>query len=205
MMIVFLAIFASVVAGFGPPPLPWGTILGESHGVIAYSNDGDKYPSWANATNVINYIGPYETGMRYQCVEYARRYLIMTANVTFESVDSAWNIWANVTHFSMLPGGESVPVVKNGNGVSLLRPVVGALLIWRRSDAAGWGAGHVAIVTAVDDTSVSITEQNYDDTQLWVGSRSSSRTLAVNRTEGGGYAVSSPEADPPLYGWVTWG
>ena len=67
----------------------YGVVLGQSPaGVPAYSN--------CNAECVIfepNHLNDIYTGIKWQCVEYARRWLLQERGVVFGDVDIAADIW----------------------------------------------------------------------------------------------------------------
>ena len=66
--------------------LPFGSLLGIAPGgVPAYSSKGMSFRS--------HYNGEIYYGARYQCVEFARRWLVHTQGVTFGSVGMAWEIF----------------------------------------------------------------------------------------------------------------
>ncbi len=59
----------SVCAQVEASSLSFGTQVGEYNGVIGYSNYDDDY-----ASGEYNYKNDYNTGMKWQCVEYVNRY-----------------------------------------------------------------------------------------------------------------------------------
>lgn len=117
------------------------------------------------------------TGMMWQCVELARRYLFLTKGVLFGSVDGAEDIFALTSVFKVardelgveaaeaaaqanpakltLPL-DAIPNAHQHNGLSAEHavrvesppPQVGDLIIWGRQQ--GMPYGHVAVVTRVD-------------------------------------------------------
>jgi glutathionylspermidine amidase/synthetase len=50
---------------------PFGTYLGSFNGVVSYSNG-----STSNVSNQSNYVNGTYIGMKWQCVEYVRRYYL---------------------------------------------------------------------------------------------------------------------------------
>ena len=64
----------------------WGTVVGTNNGVEAYSNykPEDGY--------LKNYVNGVYTGNKYQCVEYARRWLILVKYITIPNVGCACEI-----------------------------------------------------------------------------------------------------------------
>ncbi|CAD8156971.1 unnamed protein product [Paramecium octaurelia] len=99
------------------------------------------------------------TGVRFQCVEFARRYLIQTKGVVFGDVGCAYHIFDLNTvtdvvtqqqrQFQSIPQGSSIP------------PKKGDLVIYQKSGKQWWG--HVAVVTNVNGNLIDLAEQNYDE------------------------------------------
>jgi glutathionylspermidine amidase/synthetase len=114
-------------------------------------------------------------GFRYQCVEFARRWLIHARGVTFDSVGMAHEIFELPSAISV-PHGHLIPWTNLLNGSSI-RPQKGAVLIWE--DHGDFSrTGHVAIVVDVSDDWVRVAEQNVEDT-TWSG-RNWARELQVD-------------------------
>jgi len=99
----------------------------------------------------INYVThrgrTYPTGIRGQCVEFARRWLIHH-DILFENVEHAIDIW-NIPSVIQLSERQSVlPFYSIPNdGHSL--PTIGSLLIYRKVKNK-LPYGHVAVVIGVD-------------------------------------------------------
>ncbi len=139
----------------------YGEVLGVGLGnVPAYSN--------CNAGCVIfspnKEEGTY-TGIKWQCVEYARRWLLINKGVVYGDVDIAADIW----------GLDSVTRTKDKVELKMLtypngnehEPKVGDLLIYAN---AYLKTGHVAVVSKIDQNSntVQVIEENYKNTK-WPG------------------------------------
>ena len=135
----------------------YGEVLGKSPaGVRAYSN--------CNSNCVIfepNYLDEIYTGIKWQCVEYARRWLLHERGVVFGDVDIAADIWG-------LEHVENPITKRNFNFTSVVNgaetiPQRGDLLIYSKEFL---GTGHVAVVTAVDEGMqvIRVAEQNYANT-----------------------------------------
>lgn len=113
------------------------------------------------------------TGMRWQCVEYARRFLLVRSAVTFGDVVGAEDIWS-LPHFlpaveEELPARSSaaseeahVPVVKyfanncstsTGGTSTPSFPTIGDVLIWKRQKDMPYG--HVGVVVGLPTLLVS--------------------------------------------------
>lgn len=136
---------------------PYGMVLGESpRGVSAYSN----CQSACVIFSPNRWKGTY-TGIKWQCVEYARRWLLINTGAVFGDVDIAADIWDKVDHLTDVRTGQQIPLESRLNG-STKAPQVGDLLIYAR---AFEGTGHVAVVTAIDIKSgtVEVSEQNFDN------------------------------------------
>ena len=119
------------------------------YGVIAY----------VNTNNGKNYLNGHVTGIKWECVEYVRRWLMIVKGVTFEDVATAEDIWELKTAKSLK--GETLAFI-NGKGI----PPVGALLIYKKTNKYPYG--HVAVVVDVNDDIIYVAEQNYS-LKKWQG------------------------------------
>ena len=135
---------------------PYGMVLGQSPGgVVAYSNCNSGCvvfePSKHNGTY---------TGIKWQCVEYARRWLLVNEGVVYGDVDYAIDIWDKIDHYRQVEWDEKIPATNHPNG-SAVMPRRGDLLIYSR--VMFGGTGHVAVVTGVDEKAghVTVAEQNF--------------------------------------------
>ena len=117
-------------------------------GIIIYSNT-DQLES-VHEQNGIYY------GLKWQCVELARRYLIQKHSITFKSIKNAYDLFY-LSSFQTL-NGKYIPITCIPNGSSIL-PHIGSLLIW---DKKYNGTGHVAIITQIYPYSIQVIEQNTD-------------------------------------------
>jgi glutathionylspermidine amidase/synthetase len=155
---------------------PYGEVLGKSpSGVAAYSNC-----SAGCVSKDPNQLGDVYTGMEWQCVEFARRWLYRTQGLVFESVDFAHNIWDGISYLVDVKTKDRKGLRNLQNG-STEPPRRGDMLIWS-SDYLG--TGHVAIVTRVDYRAgyVEVAEQNFYN-QEWPGSYA--RRIPLQQREGG--------------------
>ncbi len=139
---------------------PYGKILGEtSEGLKAFSN--------CQSGCVIfepNHFQSTYTGIKWQCVEFARRWLLAHYGMVYGDVDIAADIWTKIDFLSRVADGKKVKLDSYVNG-STMMPKVGDLLIYAE---AFEGTGHVAIVTAVDAKAgeLQVGEQNFSN-QAW--------------------------------------
>jgi glutathionylspermidine amidase/synthetase len=166
---------------------PFGDVLGQSPGkVVSFSNCSSKCV--VPERNAVD--GTY-TGLKWQCVEYARRWLLINRGAVFGDVDIAADIWTEIDRLTRVSDQTTVPLVARLNGSEQL-PQVGDLLIYAK---AFYGTGHVAVVLDVDATRkrIKLGEQNFDN-QPWTGSHA--RQIEYIEKEGRVWVL-----DPYLIGW----
>ena len=136
----------------------FGNILGKSPaGVPAYSN--------CNSDCVIfepNHLEDVYTGIKWQCVEYARRWLLKEQGVVFGDVDIAADIWG-IAHVNNPHSNQTLKFDSVVNGSATL-PQRGDLLIYGKEYL---GTGHVAVVVSIDEerNTIQVAEQNYANTK----------------------------------------
>ena len=134
---------------------PYGAVLGVSkRGVEAYSN--------CSADCVVydphHWHGTY-TGIKWQCVEYARRWLLQNKGVVYGDVDIAADIWDKIDHLVDVETKQKLPLEAHLNGAQQ-PPEPGDLLIYAK---AFNDTGHVAVVIEADYDAgyIKVAEQNY--------------------------------------------
>ena len=125
----------------------FGDIIGTFNGVQAYSNTDNK-------TNDINHYNNIYTGLKWQCVEYVRRYLIINHNITFSNVNSAFEI--PDAKFMTLYGEIIIPKLNNNL-------VIGSIIIFPKDYEIDSPDGHIAIVSSILSSGITVAEQNYND------------------------------------------
>lgn len=156
------AAFASPEPGVLPPSCstacvsPYGIELGvTADGTKAYSNcNADCAVFSPNQENAVF------SGIKWQCVEYARRWLIRNRGLTFGDVNTASDIWKLDTFIKLADGSERF-VGNRLNGSPQL-PQKGDLLVYAKEFL---GTGHVAVVIEVNakQGSLRVGEQNFDN------------------------------------------
>ena len=135
-------------------PTSYNQVLGiASSNVPAYSNGDDDYFSGQP-----NHLHGIFTGYRWQCVEYARRWLLLRKTCIFRNISTAADIWHDLTYIERVTDGKKIPLIAHPNG-SAERPRREAMLIYPRCRDLPFG--HVAIITEVGPDFVRIAEQNY--------------------------------------------
>ena len=121
----------------------FGDKIGTFNGVDAYSNQRDQTNSLDS-----NYYNGIYTGQKWQCVEFARRYLIINEGITFSDVDSAFEI--PQAQFKTLNG----VLVQMSND---LKP--GSLIVWPKDYEKRSPDGHIAVVSFITPFGVTVVEQ----------------------------------------------
>ena len=168
--------------------VPFGEIEGTaSTNVPAYSSN---YTSSSDGGRQRVY-GVF-TGYRWQCVEFARRWLLMRKTCTFRDVSNAWNMWAGLPYIERVTDGERFRLHPVSNG-SLTPPKEDSLLIYSQGPRTPYG--HVAIITKVTSDYVYIAEQN-NLFHYWPGDYARRQRL---RFHNGRYYIEDPD---PLFGWM---
>jgi hypothetical protein len=170
---------------------PFGAELGTTPtGLIAYSNCRPDC-----VLPVPNRWEDTYTGIRWQCVEMARRWLIARRGLTFGDVDLAIDIWDQIDQYRDIQSGQEYPVVSILNGADA-PPEVGNLLIYAK---ALEGTGHVAVVTELTlpdgdvAGNVEVAEQNFAN-RPWQGDHA--RRIPLLRADGRWWLL-----DAYLIGW----
>ena len=129
--------------------------------------------------------------MKWQCVEFARRWLFEQRGLVFGDVDVAADLWSDIDYLTRVGDGARLPMQRIVNGAAS-PPQVGDLLIYAR---AFHNTGHVAVVVRVDDDRgfVQVAEQNYDN-RPWLADHA--RSIPVVAHENRYWLL-----DPYLLGW----
>ncbi|WP_417319068.1 bifunctional glutathionylspermidine amidase/synthase [Emcibacter sp.] len=186
-----------------PPvrPEPFGTILGHGPGRVPVhssdykSVDKEELPDRASFKS---YVDGIFMGVKWQCVELARRWIYLNRGYVFDDIAMAYDIF-NLRHVTMVKDGRKLPLYSFRNGAKR-PPEPGALMIWNEGGEFEI-TGHVAVVTEVADNHVRIIEQNVDHTR-WTEGASWSRELPLERAPDGGYRVSCTYTEGEILGWV---
>jgi surface antigen len=141
-----------VIAAVSPEP---GTPLDSLNGVIVYHNGSMSNVSGRNV------VDGYNVGLRYQCVEFVKRYYLEHYGHRMP------NSYGHAKDFFDARVKDGALSVDRGllqfTNPSASKPAVGDLLIldgWR-----GNAYGHVAIVSAVEDRELEVVQQNTGNTR----------------------------------------
>ena len=166
---------------------PFSQVLGQSpQGVSAYSNCSERcvHPQPQFSEGVF-------TGISWQCVEYARRWLLRNFGVVYGSVDIAADIW-DLTTVSAADKSQQFAFHSIVNGAALAPPERGDLLIYAQQFL---NTGHVAVVLKVDlvKQKIWLGEQNFSN-EMWPGDYA--RVVSFVQQAGKVFLL-----DPYLLGW----
>ncbi|GAA0852055.1 bifunctional glutathionylspermidine amidase/synthase [Aliiglaciecola litoralis] len=181
--------------------LPFGTPLGVAPGnVISYSSDYDSVDQqqYPNRSAFRSYLDGVYMGYKWQCVEFARRWLYVNRGLIFNDVSMAYEIF-KLSRIRDVVNNIELPLYAFENG-SQKRPEPGSLLIW---DQGGdfEETGHVAIITEVFDDKIRIVEQNMDFV-AWPLGQQYSREIAAKTGKSGDYWLQCSYKDSTILGWV---
>lgn len=172
--------------------LPFGTVIGQSFLTAGYNNCGDEQFEYESHFIRLNGVDELVfTGLKWQCVEYARRWLIENKGVTFDSVDFAFQI-SDLLTFKDVYTNEELPTLLCQNKASNILPAVGDLLIYNNERVY---TGHVAVIVEVAKDFIAIAEQNYDD--VWE-THDYSRRLPLVQDADRNFCIQ----DEAVLGWV---
>ena len=182
-------------------PLPFGTVLGYAPGqVAAYSSDYKTADpkELPDRHSYRNYIDGIYTGYKWQCVEFARRWLLMNRGYVFDDIAMAYDIF-RLNSVRVVATDERLPLHSFTNG-SLRHPQPGCMLIW--SEGGEFQVtGHVAIITDVFPDKILIAEQNVGH-QYWPQGRHYARELPARIADDGSYWIQCSYHNATVLGWV---
>jgi len=97
-------------------------------------------------------------GLKWQCVEYARRWTFIRKSSTFESVKGANDMWDQLKYVERVDDNEKFQLKRHENG-SPNPPVNESYLIYPIQKDMPYG--HVAVIVDVLPNSIRIAEQNF--------------------------------------------
>lgn len=144
-----------------------------------------------------HYINNEFMGYKWQCVEFARRYLYQNHGIVFPDVIMAYEIFS-LRFLRHTETNRRLPLQAFANG-SYRPPEKGALLIW--SDKGIFKrTGHVAIITEVLPRGVRIAEQNICEDPLPKG-QSWTRELPLYQQDNK-YYIKDILKDAEILGWM---
>jgi glutathionylspermidine amidase/synthetase len=168
--------------------VPYNVVLGvASSNVRAYSNGDDTF--YSNESHVLH--GTY-MGMKWQCVEFARRWTFLRKSSIFESVDGADDMWNQLKYVERVTDKARFPLRRHDNGSPNL-PKNDSYLIYRQQKDMPYG--HVAVIIDVLPSAIRIAEQNFNF-NYW--SADYARQIPVTFNNGRYFVDDQYE----VYGWM---
>lgn len=182
-------------------PAKFGSLIGTAPGnVPIYSSDYDSVDDkeMPNRHAFRSYLDGITMGYKWQCVEFARRWLYINKGYIFDDVPMAYDIF-KLRKVRVIADNSFLPLHSFKNG-SKRPPEPGCLLIWNEGGEFEM-TGHVAIVTEVDPHFVRVVEQNFDN-QAWQKNQTFSREIKAQTTDDGEYWIQCSFHDAALLGWV---
>lgn len=183
-----------------PAPAPFGTVLGYAPGGVAiFSSDYDSLPQDQENDDAFfrHYLDNEYMGYKWQCVEFARRFLYVNYGTIITDVGMAYEIFS-LRYLRQVVNDNLLPLQAFANG-SQRPPEKGALLIWQPQGEFE-KTGHVAIITQVFADRVQIVEQNVIHYPLPRGQQWT-RELKLSQ-EGDGYLLHDTFDDTEILGWM---
>ncbi|MEZ5571095.1 MAG: bifunctional glutathionylspermidine amidase/synthase [Halioglobus sp.] len=182
-------------------PKAFGELLGiDPGGVPAYSSDYDSVDplQMPDRHSFRNYVDGIYTGYKWQCVEFARRWLLQCKGYVFDDIAMAYDIF-RLKYVRVLADQRLLPLHAFENG-SRRHPEPGCMLIWNEGGEYHL-TGHVAIVTEVFADRVRVAEQNVEH-QEWVSGCDYARELPASIGEDGSYWIQCSFHNASILGWV---
>lgn len=162
---------------------PFGSEIGTFNNVAAYSNCSTSCVTCNNSCNSLNYIDGTYIGIKWQCVEYVRRYYYNIYGLDLASLHRG-----DANTFYNNAGKMGLEKIQNG---ATAPPAVGDILV-----SNGGNYGHVAIVRSVFGNQVCTIQQNFSNTD-----QDSNRCLSLSVNDGH-FTVSGFSAMYPIKGWL---
>lgn len=184
-----------------PETTRFGTLLGLAPGdVPVYSCDYETVDESAlpDRHSYRSELDGIYMGYKWQCVELARRWWMITRGYFFDEVAMAYEIF-DLRTVRRVSDDVRLPLASFRNG-SRRRPVPGALLIWDKGGEFEH-TGHVAVITEVLRDRVRIVEQNYHDS-VWPEGQDYSREIPLRVAYDGGCWLRCPPKEGTIIGWV---
>ncbi|MCB1668054.1 MAG: bifunctional glutathionylspermidine amidase/synthase [Pseudomonadales bacterium] len=179
----------------------FGALLGYAPGgVAAYSSDYETASNrdYPKRSAFRSYYDGIYMGYKWQCVEFARRWMYMNYGYIFDDVAMAYDIF-ELRSVRDVKSSSLLPLMAFSNG-SKEHPVPGSLLIWKEGGEFE-KTGHVAVVTEVFDDRIRIAEQNVSQ-QKWPEGQDYARELEARVGDDGEYWITCSYGDAEILGWM---
>ena len=144
-----------------------------------------------------HYIDHEFMGLKWQSVEFVRRFLYLTYAAVFIEVPQAYDVFS-LRFVRHVPTGRLLPLNAFANG-STKGPEKGAILVWLNQGVFK-NDGHVAIITEVLPNKVRVAEQNVDNAVL-SKCQSWTRELPLVFNDGH-YCIHDTFLNTRILGWM---
>jgi trypanothione synthetase/amidase len=168
--------------------VPFNAVQGiMSTNVPAYSNENDDFISFEGF-----YVHGIFTGFKWQCVEFARRWLLLRKSCIFQNVMSAADMWQELTYIERVTDGEKFSIRTYSNGCTN-KPKCDSFLIYHRGNGIPYG--HIAVICEVQENFICVAEQNY---QFHYWPNNYARQIPLIHRNGLYYI----EDNDSIYGWM---
>lgn len=180
---------------------PFGTLLGYAPGGVAiYSSNYDSIQDLDSRDDASfrHYLDKEYMGYKWQCVEFARRFLYLNYGMVFTDVRMAYEIFS-LRYLRQVVNDNILPLQAFANGCERL-PVAGSLLIWEQGGEFEQ-TGHVAIITQVFEDKIRVVEQNVIHHPLPAGQQWTRELPLISRD--GKFFVQDTFDDTEILGWMT--
>ena len=184
------------------PASVFGELLGYAPGnVPVYSSDYDSADDalYPNRSAFRSYLDGVYMGYKWQCVEFARRWMYINCGYIFDDIAMAYDIF-ELRSVRDVNSQQRLPLHAFRNG-SKQHPSVGSLLIWEEGGEFE-ETGHVAVVVEVHPDKIRLAEQNVGH-QVWPQGQSWCRELKAKVTQQGEYWIECSYSDATILGWMT--
>lgn len=159
----------------------------QSNNVCAYSNsEEDFYPIERH------YYHGIFLGYKWECIEFARRWLLMRKTCIFRNIPQAAELWNELQAVERVTDGKQFPLILHRNGSSN-KPIRDSLLVYPRNSDLPYG--HVAIICDVLPNFIRVAEQNYE---YYNCSNNYSREIPIVMKNNGYYIEDEHE----VFGWM---
>ena len=162
--------------------------------VISFSNHDENGKS--KSKDQPNYYNNVYTGLKFQSVEFVRRWLISVYNITFESVDNATDIF-ELQNFVLAEYPSIKIVIEKCVNNGSQKIAFGNVIIWGSKGGAFDIYGSCAIVVKVKNNIIYIADQNVSN-KSWNG-KCYSRKLYLNENN---VIVDREYPDTKITGWL---
>ncbi|KAG5477117.1 hypothetical protein LSCM1_05459 [Leishmania martiniquensis] len=194
----------------GTELMPFDEVIGVTPDGVPVMSNGDEFhfsniesvtPSYealCSFERKTQAAAPYrQLGVKWQSVEFARRYLASRKAVWMVPMPDAEDVWREKAPFVHVQDGTPAAFTRTPNKSHGPAPAVSDIIVWARSEATPFG--HVAIVTEVLPDAVRVAEQN-QGFERWPKDMLYSREVPMQRNSSG--TIELVDEDP-LLGWVT--